>query len=90
MKTRVIKVPAIKDELGLRVKPEIPYDYVVLEINEKEATIRLFGDEGIMKVKGKEVGKTYPRTPHRIIDKKGIITDSDDETEIGKKIEKVR
>jgi len=89
MKTRVIRVPTIKDELGLRVKPKIPFDYVILEIDEKKAVIRLFGNDKIFDVKGEEVEKEYPRTPHRIFNKEGICTDSDDETEIGKREEEL-
>ena len=90
MKTRVIKVPAVQDKLGFHVKSKIPFDYVVLEYSKEEGwiVIRLFGDDNILNVKGEEVTKSYPRIPHRIIDKNSICTDSDNDTEIGKEFRK--
>jgi len=87
--TRIIRVPAVKDKRGLRVKPDIPHDYVVLEwsADQKTVVIRLFGKrEDIGKVVGEEVAETYPRTPHRIIGPDGTVIDSDDETEIGTRV----
>jgi len=92
MKTRLIKVAAIRDEKGLHVKDLIEFDYTVVDYSEDEkwAFVRMFGEENAIKeVAGEEVEDNYPRVRHTISDKDDKITDSDDETEIGKTFEEV-